>query len=71
MNLELSTKMKENGFLVDWAERVQYGLELTDDHREASEAMDEWARKIGERGVDKDNEIAELVRRAITNDVVL
>ena len=70
MNLELSTKMKENGFLVDWAERVQYGLELSDDYREASEVMDEWARKIGERGVDKDNEIAELVRRAISNDVV-
>ena len=70
MNLELSTKMQENGFLVDWAERVQYGLDLTDEHREASEAMDEWARKIGERGVDKDNEIAELVRRAITNDVI-
>ena len=70
MNLELSTKMQENGFLVDWAERVQYGLEMTDDCREASEAIDAWARKIGERGVDKDHEIAELVRRAITNDVV-
>lgn len=70
MNLELSTKMKENGFLVDWAERVQYGLEMSDEYRETSEALDEWARKIGERGVDKDNEIAELVRRAISNDVV-
>ena len=70
MNLELSTKMKENGFLVDWAERVQYGLEMSDDYRETSEALDEWARKIGERGVDRDNELAELVRRAITNDVV-
>ena len=70
MNLELSTKMQENGFLVDWAERVQYGLDLSDDHKETSEALDAWARKIGERGVDKDNEIAELVRRAITNDVI-
>lgn len=70
MNLELSTKMKEAGFLADWAERVQYGLELTDDHKETSEALDEWAKKIGERGVDKDNEIAELIRRAISNDVV-
>ena len=70
MNLELSTKMQENGFLVDWAERVQYGLELNDDHRATSEVIDEWAKKIGERGVDKDNEIAELVRRAITNDVI-
>ena len=70
MNLELSTKMKERGFLVDWAERVQYGLEMNNDHLETSEALDEWARKIGERGVDKDNEVAELVRRAISNDVV-
>ena len=70
MTLELSTKMKERGFLIDWAERVQYGLELDNDHRETSEALDEWAKKIGERGVDKDNEIAELVRRAISNDVV-
>ena len=70
MTLELSTKMQENGFLVDWAEHVQYGLELNDDYKETSEALDAWARKIGERGVDKDNEIAELVRRAITNDVI-
>lgn len=70
MTLELSAKMKENGFLVDWAEHVQYGLDLSDDFKETSEALDEWARKIGDRGVDKDNEIAELVRRAITNDVV-
>ena len=70
MTLELSTKMQENGFLVDWAERVQYGLELNDDFKETSEALDAWAKKIGERGVDKDNEIAELVRRAITNDVI-
>ena len=70
MNLELSTKMKENGFLIDWAEHVQYGMELSNDENEASEVLDEWAKKIGERGVDKDNEIAELVRRAIANDVV-
>ena len=70
MTIELSSKMKEEGFLVDWAERVQYGLELSDDHKETSEALDEWARKIGERGVDKDNEIAELIRKAITNDVL-
>ena len=70
MNLELSTKMQENGFLVDWAEAVQYNLNMTDDFKDTSEALDGWARKIGEKGVDKDNEIAELVRRAITNNVV-
>lgn len=70
MNLELSTKMQENGFLVDWAEAVQYNLNMTDDFKDTSEALDGWARKIGEKGVDKDNEIAELVRRAITNEVV-
>ena len=70
MNLELSSKMQERGFLVDWAEHVQYGLELSEDEREASAVMDEWAKKIGERGVDHDNEIAELVRRALTNDVI-
>lgn len=70
MTLELSTKMKENGFIVDWAERVQYGLELDNDHRETSEVLDEWAKKIGEKGVDKDNEIAELIRRTVTNDVI-
>ena len=70
MNLELSTKMQENGFLVDWAAAVQYNLDMTDDFKDTSEALDQWARKIGEKGVDKDNEIAELVRRAITNDVV-
>ena len=70
MNLEISAKMKENGFLTEWAERVQYNMELSNDQKECSEVLDEWARKIGQRGVDKDNEIAELVRRTITNEVV-
>ena len=39
MTIELSSKMKEEGFLVDWAERVQYGLELSDDHKETSETV--------------------------------
>ena len=28
MNLEISAKMKENGFLTEWAERVQYNMEV-------------------------------------------
>lgn len=70
MNLEISAKMKENGFLTEWAERVTYNMSLTNDQKECSEALDEWARKIGQRGTDKDNELAELVRKTITNDVV-
>ena len=70
MNLEISAKMKENGFLTEWAERVHYNMELSDDQKECSEALDEWARKIGKCGVDKDHELAELVRRTITNEVV-
>ena len=70
MKLEISAKMKEEGFLIDWAEKVHYNMELTDDQKECSEALDAWARKIGQRGVDKDNEIAELIRKTITNDVV-
>lgn len=70
MNLEISAKMKENGFLTEWAERVHYNMDLSNDQKECSEALDEWARKIGQNGVDKDCEIAELVRRTITNDVV-
>lgn len=70
MNLEISAKMKEEGFLVDWAEKVHYGMELSGDQVDCSEALDEWARKIGERGLDTDHELAELVRRSITNDVV-
>lgn len=70
MNLEISAKMKEEGFLIDWAEKVHYNMELSGDQKDCSEALDAWARKIGERGTDKDNEIAELIRKTITNDVV-
>lgn len=70
MNLELSTKMQEPGFLIDWASRVTYNLSMSDEQKDTSEALDAWARKIGERGVDRDNELAELVYRTVTNDVV-
>ena len=70
MTLELSDIMKKDGRLAQWANAVKYNTELSAEDKEISAVLDNWAKNIGVTGVDADKEVAALVRKALTNDVV-
>lgn len=71
MNLELSEIMKQEGRMIDWANTIQYNTaSANNEDKEISAVLDDWARTLGKNCHDPNNEVATLIRRSITPDVV-
>ncbi len=67
--IEIAELMEKNGTMYDWAEKVNRGASLTAEENEISQVVDAWAKEIGTKGKDNDNEIAEFIIKTITDPV--
>ena len=67
--IEIAELMEKNGTMYDWAEKVNRGVSLTSEENEISQVVDAWAKEIGTKGKDNDNEIAEFIIKTITDPV--
>ena len=67
--IEIAELMEKNGTMYDWAEKVNRGAYLTAEEQEISQVVDAWAKEIGTKGKDNDNEIAEFIIKTITDPV--
>lgn len=67
--IEIAELMEKNGQMYDWAEKVNRGVSLTSEENEISQVVDAWAKEIGTKGKDNDNEIAEFIIKTITDPV--
>ena len=67
--IEIAELMEKNGTMYDWAEKVNRGAWLTAEENEISQVVDAWAKEIGTKGKDNDNEIAEFIIKTITDPV--
>lgn len=67
--IEIAELMEKNGTMYDWAEKVNRGASLTAEENEISQVVDAWAKEIGIKGKDNDNEIAEFIIKTITDPV--
>ena len=67
--IEIAELMEKNGTMYDWAEKVNRGASLTAEEKEISQGVDAWAKEIGTKGKDIDNEIAEFIIKTITDPV--
>ena len=67
--IEIAELMEKNGTMYDWAEKVNRGASLTAEEKEISQVVDAWAKEIGTKGKDNDNEIAEFIIKTITDPV--
>ena len=67
--IEIAELMEKNGTMYDWAEKVNRGASLTTEEQEISQVVDAWAKEIGTKGKDNDNEIAEFIIKTITDPV--
>ena len=67
--IEIAELMEKNGTMYDWAEKVNRGVSLTAEEQEISQVVDAWAKEIGTKGKDNDNEIAEFIIKTITDPV--
>lgn len=72
MNTELSSILEQDGRLTQWAEAVVFnGVNLSAEDKDISAAMDAFLKEgVGKTGADPNHEIAQLIRKAITPDVV-
>lgn len=67
--IEIAEIMEKNGQMYDWAEKINRGASLTAEETEISQVVDAWAKEIGTKGKDSDNEIAEFIIKTITDPV--
>lgn len=66
---EFSEVMKRPGAMTDWASKVAYGVELSQEDRNINDCMDAWARELGKNG-DPKHELSALITRTFTNEEV-
>ena len=69
INTEIAEMMNKDGQMYDWAEKVHRNVKLSKEEDEISEVVDAWAKEIGVKGKDTDNEIAEFIIKTITDPV--
>jgi hypothetical protein len=66
---EIAELMNKDGQMYDWASKVEYKRNLSSDEKEISTIVDAWAKEIGKKGLDRDNEIASFILKTIQPEV--
>ena len=69
LNTEVASIMKEDGKIYKTAEKSMYNLALSSEEKEIASTLDAWAKDIGNRGVDVNNEIASLVTKTVQTEL--
>lgn len=68
--MELSTIMNEVGRMSDWAGKIAYNVDLNEEDKKISEAVDKWAKEIGNNGHDRDHELSAMIQKTVSPEVV-
>lgn len=66
---EIAELMNKDGQMYEWASKVEYKGNLSSEEKEISTIVDAWAKEIGKKGSDKDNEIASFILKTIQPEV--
>ena len=69
LNTEIAEIMNKDGQMYDWAEKVSSNISLTSEEKEIASVVDAWAKEIGTKGRDTENEISEFIIKTITDSV--
>lgn len=65
--IEIAELVKDTS-VCEIAAKTVRNMSLTDNEKTVAEYFDEWARKIGETGHDRDHEIAAYITRTINDE---
>lgn len=66
---EIAELMNKDGQMYDWASKIEYKGNLSSEEKEISTVVDAWAKEIGNKGVDRDNEIASFILKTVQPEV--
>lgn len=68
MNMHEIAEAAKNVSTYEIAAKTVRNIELNDQEKEVASYVDEWARKIGETGHDRDHEIAQYITRTVNQE---
>lgn len=68
MNMHEIAEAAKNVSTYEIAAKTVRNIELNDQEKEIASYVDEWARKIGETGHDRDHEIAQYITRTVNQE---
>ena len=69
LKTEIASLMNENRKMFQWATAVDKNMNLSAEDKEISTVVDAWAKVIGEKGRDSNNEIAEYIIKTVQPEV--
>jgi len=69
LRTEIAELMDTKGKMYEVAQKTEYNLKLTSEEKEIAEVCDAWAKEIGEKGKDTDQEIAAYIKRTVQDQV--
>jgi hypothetical protein len=70
MNIDLASALNMPGFVNEYSRKSVYGLEMSAEERELDAALQDHWKDIGRSGFDKDHELAALIMRTVTPEIV-
>ncbi|WP_440118453.1 hypothetical protein [Paenibacillus sp. QZ-Y1] len=69
LNTEIASLVNEKSKMFEWASKVEYKKDMSSEDKEISQVMDAWAKDIGEKGSDHNNELANYIVNVISPEV--
>jgi len=69
LKTEIASLMNESGRMFDWAQKVEYKLNMDSEDKEISQVVDAWAKEIGEKGADPNLEISNYIIKTVAPEV--
>ena len=62
---EVASAMETDGLVYEIASKTKYNQKLTNEEKEVAEIVDAWAKEIGEKGCDPENELAAFIIKTV------
>lgn len=65
LKTEIASAMETEGLVYEIASKTKYNQKLTNEEKEIAEVVDAWAKEIGEKGSDPDNELSAFIIKTV------
>ena len=65
LKTEIASAMETEGLVYEIASKTKYNQKLTNEEKEVAEVVDAWAKEIGEKGSDPDNELSAFIIKTV------
>jgi hypothetical protein len=65
LKTEIASAMEQDGLVYEISSKTKYNKKLTEEEKDVAEVVDAWAKEIGEKGSDPDNELSAFIIKTL------